>query len=154
MCELYGCITLQCFKVNTCSGLPEDYCCKIFNIFAVVKCSWLANSTFDPLLIFQLGVRSKPTRFPFFLHFLRLVGLLISLALFLTNLHHLQHHSGIHLVSLNLGLGLEVYWVSLYKFSSILVIAGLSTLLMGIFGSGKEMLLVCIYKFLEYWKLL
>ncbi|KAK3861144.1 hypothetical protein Pcinc_032848 [Petrolisthes cinctipes] len=105
--------------------------------------SWRLHQTSEnKAKLSSLVMRSKPTRLPFFLHLLHLVGLFISLVLFLTNLHHLQHHSGIHLVSLNLGLDLEVYLVSLYKFTSIMVIAGLSTLLMGIFGSGKEMLLV------------
>ncbi|KAG0711239.1 hypothetical protein GWK47_002359 [Chionoecetes opilio] len=78
----------------------------------------------------------------FFLHLLRLMGLLISMALFLSHLHHLQQDSGKHLVDLDFGLGLEQHLEALYLFTSPLVIAGLALLLLSIFGSGKEILLV------------
>ncbi|XP_063878865.1 transmembrane protein 201 homolog [Scylla paramamosain] len=78
----------------------------------------------------------------FLLHLLRFMGLLISLTLFLCNLHHLQKDSGNCLVELDFGLGLEQHLEALYLFVSPLVIAGLALLLLSIFGSGKEILLV------------
>lgn len=78
----------------------------------------------------------------FYRHLLHIMGVLISLVLFLCNLHHLQHHSGIQLVSLNFGVDLDMYLATLYKYSSPLIVAGLSLLLISIFSSGKETLLV------------
>ncbi|MPC18559.1 Transmembrane protein 201 [Portunus trituberculatus] len=78
----------------------------------------------------------------FLLHLLRFTALLISLALFLCNLHHLQRDSGNRVVELDFGLGIEQHLEALYLFLSPLVIAGLALLLLSIFGSGKEILLV------------
>lgn len=84
----------------------------------------------------------------FLLHLLRFMGLLISVALFLCNLHHLQKDSGNRLVELDFGLGLEQHLEALYLFISPLVIAGLALLLLSIFGSGKEILLVSVIVFI------
>lgn len=81
-------------------------------------------------------------RTPFLLHLLRLMGIFIALALFLSNLHHLQQDSGIRVISLDFGMDLEIYLATLYRFSMGLVIVGLSILLACIFGCGKEVLLV------------
>lgn len=62
--------------------------------------------------------------------------------LFLSNLHHLQQDSGKQVVGLDLGMGLEQYLNSLHIFTSPLIIAGLIFLLLSIFASGKESLLV------------
>ena len=64
------------------------------------------------------------------------------MVLFLCNLHHLQKDSGKHIVELDFGLGLQQHMEALYLFISPLVIAGLAVLLLSIFGSGKEILLV------------
>ncbi|XP_045606634.2 uncharacterized protein [Procambarus clarkii] len=76
----------------------------------------------------------------FYLHLLHVMGIVISLSLFLCNLHHLQQHSGVQLVSLNFGVDLEVYLGSLHKYSSPLIVAGLSLLLVSICSFGKEAL--------------
>ena len=79
------------------------------------------------------------------------MALLISVFLFLCNLHHLQKDSGNRVVELDFGLGVEQHLEALYLFLSPLVIAGLALLLLSIFGSGKEILLVSIIVRLDWW---
>lgn len=87
-------------------------------------------------------VKNSASRIPAYLLIFHLIGVIISLALFLCNLHHLQQDSGKKVVSLDFGMDLEVYLSTLYKFVSPLIIIGLTLVLIVIFCSGKEALLV------------
>ncbi|KAG7171582.1 Transmembrane protein 201-like [Homarus americanus] len=104
--------------------------------------SWRLHLTSENKAKFFTNAVSEYQRIPFYLHLLHMTGLLVSVALFLCNMHHLQQDSGIHLVSLNFGVELELYLATIYKFSSPMIVTGLSMLLMNIFSSGKETLLV------------
>lgn len=81
-------------------------------------------------------------RIPFYLRLVRVFGLLISLGVLLSNVHHLQQHSGVQLVSLDFGLKGEIYLTQIHKFLSPLIITGLTLVLISIFGAGRETLLV------------
>lgn len=87
-------------------------------------------------------VKNSASRIPAYLLIFHLIGVIISLALFLCNLHHLQQDSGKKVVSLDFGMDMEVYLSTLYKFVSPLIIIGLTLVLIVIFCSGKEALLV------------
>lgn len=104
--------------------------------------SWRLHLTSENKARLFANAANEKQKTTFYIHLLHMFGILISVVLFLCNMHHLQQDSGIHLVSLNFGMALEVYLTSLHRFSSPLIIAGLSILLMSIFGSGKEFLLV------------
>lgn len=104
--------------------------------------SWRLKMTAENKAKLVLNCPESSFGTPFFLHPLRFVGLLISLVVFLSSLHHLQQDSGKQVVKLDFGLGLEQHLDALYMFTSPLVIAGLVLLLLSIFGSGKEILLV------------
>ncbi|KAK7080837.1 hypothetical protein SK128_020128 [Halocaridina rubra] len=78
----------------------------------------------------------------FFLCLVRLFSLLIGMSLLLANIHHLQEHSGVKLISLDFGAQGEIYLSQMQKFQSPLVMSGLTLILLAIFGAGKETLLV------------
>lgn len=81
-------------------------------------------------------------KIPFYLCVVRILAALLSLGILLSNIHHLQHHSGVQIVSLDLGINGEIYLTQINKFQLPLVILGLTMVLFAIFGAGKDILLV------------
>ncbi|XP_068231698.1 transmembrane protein 201 homolog [Palaemon carinicauda] len=81
-------------------------------------------------------------KIPFYLRLVRVLAASVSLCILLSNIHRLQHHSGVQIVSLDLGIKGEIYLTQIGKFQLPLVILGLTMVLLAIFGAGKHILLI------------